>query len=99
MRVDLIVRDIKVAVETIIRGLDNRLTASENFAPEGDAGQVLTSNGSRMPPSYQDSGAAITFPNNPSQFLNGSGVWVVPPTSSAGGLTHPQVMSRVSLRL
>lgn len=53
MRVDPVVRNLEESLKQVIRGLDNRLTASENFAPEGTAGQALISNGSASPPSYQ----------------------------------------------
>lgn len=53
-------------VRQIIIALANRLTARENFGPEGLKGQVLTSNGEGPddpPPSYQDIGSSIS--NNP----------------------------------
>lgn len=53
MKIDVIVRDVFQSVQAIIRGLDNQLTASENFAPEGIVGQVLTSTGTNTPPEYK----------------------------------------------
>ena len=53
MRIDIVVRDVMESVKAIIRGLDNQITASENLAPEGRERQVLTSNGSNIPPSYK----------------------------------------------
>lgn len=53
MRVDPVVRDLEESLKALIRGMDNRLTASENLAPEGTTGQVLMSNGPNEPPSYQ----------------------------------------------
>lgn len=53
MRVDPVVRNLEESVKALIRGMDNKLTASENFAPEGTTGQVLTSNGPNVPPSYK----------------------------------------------
>lgn len=47
-------------VKQIVEALANRLTAAENFGPEGELGQFLGSNGPDSPPSYKDIGAAIT---------------------------------------
>ena len=47
----------------MVRALANRLTAADNFGPEGKKWQVLTSNGPRPtapPPSYQDITAVIS---------------------------------------
>lgn len=51
------VSDFGDILSNILRALANRLTAAENFGPEGQRGQVLTSNGpgpDDPPPSYQD---------------------------------------------
>ena len=54
MRPDFVVKDLTQSLRKLLQGLANGLTAKENFAPEGDRGQVLTSNGRNTPPSYQD---------------------------------------------
>lgn len=56
MRVDLVIRDLRETLDRVVRALDNRLTASENFEGEGSPGDVLTSNGPGVPPSYQPGG-------------------------------------------
>lgn len=51
------VNDIGDRIGNTLRALANRLTAADNFGPEGKRFQVLTSNGPRPtdpPPSYQD---------------------------------------------
>lgn len=53
MRVDSVLRDLSFSVKELLLAMDNRLTANENFSPEGINGQVLTSNGPNIPPSYQ----------------------------------------------
>ncbi len=63
MRVDPVLRDLTMAVKQLLLAMDNRLTAIENFAPEGSQGQVLTSNGPNIAPSYQTfagGGGAVT---------------------------------------
>lgn len=59
MRVDPVVRNLEESVKALIRGMDNQLTASENLAPEGTVGQVLTSRGPNEPPAYQDITSAV----------------------------------------
>ena len=54
MRLDLAIRDEGLTLREILRALDHNLMARDNFAPEGVAGQVLTSNGPGAIPSYQD---------------------------------------------
>lgn len=44
----------------IVNVLANRLHARDNFAPDGDSGQILTSNGDKQPPSWQDIPSGIT---------------------------------------
>lgn len=53
MRVDTIVRDVRRAVEQIVRVLAHGLTAEENFGGQGTVGQVLTSTGPNTPPTWQ----------------------------------------------
>jgi hypothetical protein len=60
MRLDTVVKDMEKSVRQLLLAMSNRLTATENFAPEGDEGQPLLSNGSNTPPSYR-SGASGTF--------------------------------------
>ena len=52
MRVDIVIRDNRETIGNLVRALDNRLTASENLAPEGEVGEVLTSTGPNTPPEY-----------------------------------------------
>lgn len=60
MRPDRIITDVMASLRKIMEGLDNNLTARNNFGPEGSLGQVLTSNGPDKPPSYQDSSSGDT---------------------------------------
>lgn len=53
MIVDSVVTDLRAAILRIVRALSNNLSSRDNFAPDGTAGQVLTSNGTNTPPSYQ----------------------------------------------
>ncbi len=53
MRVDSVILDTMLTLKQLVLAMDNRLTAVENFAPEGVAGEVLMSNGPNTPPSYQ----------------------------------------------
>lgn len=50
---DKIVRDVVKSLQRVLDGLDHKLTARDNFGPEGTTGYVLTSNGTARPPSYQ----------------------------------------------
>jgi hypothetical protein len=54
MKVDSIVREAITSVKQLVKALQNNLTARDNFAPEGEAGQVLTSHGPDKVPSYED---------------------------------------------
>lgn len=54
MKFDNVVSDVVTTVKRILFGLDNGLTARDNFAPDGTAGQVLTSNGPNSPPTWQN---------------------------------------------
>lgn len=47
-------RDERRSIEAIIRALTNNLLARDNFAPDGEVGQVLMSNGPGSVPSFQD---------------------------------------------
>jgi len=53
MKVDSVVRNDRLSIQQLVRALENGLTTIDNFGPEGTAGQVLTSNGPNVPPSYQ----------------------------------------------
>ena len=50
--VDPVVIDPKRKVVEIVDALNHKLTAAENLAPEGTAGQVLTSRGAGLAPAY-----------------------------------------------
>lgn len=57
MRVSQTIGKLTDKVQEILNALANRLTAADNWGPEGDKGQVLTSNGPRAtdaPPSFQN---------------------------------------------
>jgi hypothetical protein len=54
LRLDNVVRDERRSIEAIIRALTNNLLARDNFAPDGEVGQVLMSNGPGSVPSFQD---------------------------------------------
>lgn len=57
MIVDDVVRDLGSSVRQILVALRNRITAAENWGPEGKKLQVLTSNGDTEndpPPSFQN---------------------------------------------
>ena len=57
MIVSQVIHSIESTVREIVNGLANRLTARDNWGPEGERGQVLTSNGpgeNDLPPSFQD---------------------------------------------
>lgn len=75
MRLDTVVRDLAHSVRQILLALSNQLTASENFGPEGNVGEVLTSNGPNEPPSYQTISAVVAASasktTNASQLVEG----------------------------
>lgn len=54
MKIDSVIKDVLYTLRQVVLALDNQLTARDNMAPEGTAGQVLTSNGPGQPPSYQN---------------------------------------------
>lgn len=60
MRVDSTLRDISFSVKQLLLALDNRLTVEENLAPEGEAGQILTSRGANLPPHWQSVESVFT---------------------------------------
>ena len=51
MRIDQVIRDR--TLQEIVRAFDNNLKVAHNFAPEGELGQVLMSNGPDAIPSYR----------------------------------------------
>lgn len=54
MRIDNVILDGKRSLQAVINALANGLLARDNFAPDGVKGQVLTSNGRGLPPSFKD---------------------------------------------
>lgn len=63
MIVSKVYSNLRQAIENILDALANRLTAGDNWGPEGNKGQVLTSNGpgpDDPPPSFQDIAGLIT---------------------------------------
>lgn len=54
MRLGSVIHTERRAIEDILFALRNRLTAEDNLAPDGVEGQVLTSRGPNLPPSWQD---------------------------------------------
>lgn len=59
MNVDPRIRDTEGTLKAILRALANNLRAADNFAPDGTAGHVLTSNGPHRPPSFQAVGTVV----------------------------------------
>lgn len=53
MILDPVIRDVKQSLQKVLEALSNNLKSSHNFAPDGEAGQVLTSNGPNRPPTWQ----------------------------------------------
>lgn len=63
MIVSSVINSLGEKVREIINALANRLTAADNWGPEGQKGQVLTSNGpgpDDPPPSFQNIGDILT---------------------------------------
>ena len=57
MKIAQVIGKLSDKVQEILNALSNRLTAEDNFGPEGLKGYILTSNGPRdtdPPPSYQN---------------------------------------------
>lgn len=53
MRVSQVIKDIRTSITEVVNALANRLHAEDNFAPDGEVGQVLTSRGREIPPNWQ----------------------------------------------
>lgn len=60
MIVNNYISDLFTKVREIVHALANRLTAEDNFGPEGELGQFLGSNGPTIPPSYKDIAGTIS---------------------------------------
>lgn len=87
MRVSQVVKDIHTSIREIVNALANRLHAEDNFAPDGTAGQVLTSNGPNIPPSWKDAtggGVGTQGPEGPAGPTGPTG-----PAGPAGPGTEP----------
>lgn len=54
MKIDRIIVDVGTTLRKLLLAMENGLTAEDNLAPGGTAGQVLTSNGPDAPPTWQD---------------------------------------------
>lgn len=57
MIVSQVIQNLSTTVREIVNALSNRLTARDNWGPEGEKFQVLTSNGpgpNDLPPSFQN---------------------------------------------
>lgn len=70
MQVSSVIKNLTTTVKDVLDALSNRLTARDNFGPEGKVGQFLGSNGDGPddpPPSYKDiqSGISIPGPEGP----------------------------------
>lgn len=52
MILERVVRDTKFLLRQILVAFDHNISAADNLASEGTSGQVLTSNGPNLPPSY-----------------------------------------------
>ncbi len=61
MRIDPVIVKERDTIGQMVRGLDNGVTAEENMAPEGTAGQPLVSNGTSEPPSYQGGVGTLAY--------------------------------------
>lgn len=86
MRFPSVVRDQTKTLEHILRGLDHKLTVADNLAPEGTAGQVLTSNGPNALPTYQ------AIPGTGSNTVTGTGTpGTVPLWDGAHDLTDSKI--------
>lgn len=59
MRVDQVIRDPRRTLQEVLRAFDSNLTARDNFAPEGELGQFLGSNGPDSKPTYKTLTAAL----------------------------------------
>lgn len=59
MQVSQVIKDIHTSIREILNALANRLHAEDNFAPDGIAGQVLTSNGPDIAPSWKDAAGGV----------------------------------------
>lgn len=70
MRVGTVVQETGRSLRDILRALDQRITAEDNLAPDGEAGQVLTSNGPNEPPTWQDIPSVAPSPSG----VDGTGV-------------------------
>lgn len=64
MRIDPVIVKERDTLGQIVRGLDNGITVEENMAPEGSAGQVLTSNGTTESPSYRGGVGTLAYGPN-----------------------------------
>lgn len=70
MQVSSVIKNLTTTIKDVLDALSNRLTARDNFGPEGKVGQFLGSNGdgpNDPPPSYKDiqSGISIPGPEGP----------------------------------
>lgn len=83
MRVSQVVKDIPATIRELVNALSNRLHAEDNFAPDGEAGQVLTSNGPDIPPSWKGVGSLPLVPGEPTTVGGGGG------GGGGGGVTLP----------
>ena len=53
MQVSQIITDIRTTIREIVNALSNRLHSRDNFGPDGEKGQVLTSLGKDDPPDWR----------------------------------------------
>jgi len=53
MRVSQVIQDVAVTLRELVNALSNRLHSEDNFAPDGEVGQILTSRGADQPPNWQ----------------------------------------------
>lgn len=79
MRVSQVIGDIHASIREIVNALANRLHAEDNFAPDGEVGQVLTSRGPNQPPNWQDGGAGASGVQGPQGLIGPTG-----PTGATG---------------
>jgi hypothetical protein len=91
--VDPGIRDIPRKLREIIDALSNRLTFADNFGGEGNVGQVLVSQGSDRPPTFQDAdvaGGTATKTTDASELISG-----ILPTARLAGI-YPDLVIEAS---
>ena len=63
MRIESILTDPEMVMRQVTQAFDNQITAEENMAPQGTAGQVLVSQGANKAPHFADVAAPSALRN------------------------------------